>query len=116
MDDVFTVNFGDAVVSVKVDGFVPSRKTFWRVVDCDMQWLKNKTAWNDTKIVWQLLPGNNSTEIKMTHIGLVPDTECYQDSVKCWDFFVKENLLNLLNRHKKQRSLTMHSELLVEAC
>jgi len=115
LDDIFTVRFGDAAVTIKADGFVPLRKILWRVVDCDFGGLNNHAAWKDTKIIWQLLPGNNSTEIKMTHIGLVADIECYHDSVKYWDGFVKENLLNLLNLPKKLRNIEEYSTELVEA-
>jgi hypothetical protein len=102
LDDVFVVHFGEAEVTIKTVGFVPGRKIFWRVIDSNLPWLNNKSAWTDTQIVWQFLPGNHATEISMTHIGLIPETECYNDSVKSWNYFIKENLFNLLTSNKKE--------------
>ena len=80
---------------------IPDKKIVWQVTDCNLHWLKGKKEWNDTKVVWEVSPENKSTtRIRMTHSGLVPGIECYDDGKKGWDFFVGESLRKLLTENK----------------
>ena len=36
----------------------------------------------------------------MTHVGLVPGIECYEDCEKGWDFYIKESLFKFLTEGK----------------
>ncbi len=45
---------------------------------------------------------DNSTQIHFTHIGLVPEVECYDMCVKGWDQYVKGSLLKLITEGKGQ--------------
>jgi len=98
LDDVFTVSFGESAVTIQTVGIVPLKKILWRVIDCTHPWLNEKAEWRDTKIVWEFRAGNNSTHIGMTHIGLAPGLECYTDSIREWDFLIKEKLVKLLSQ------------------
>lgn len=69
-----------------------------------MHWLKDKKEWNDTDVVFELLPENNSTKINFTNVGLQPQVECYNDCVKGWNEYVKGSILQLLNEGKGQSS------------
>ena len=59
-------------------------------------WLKNKKEWSATVIDWNVQSVNDATQINFTHIGLVPQIECYNDCTKGWNFFVGESLLHLI--------------------
>ena len=82
LNDVFTVNFGETFVTFKIIELVPDEKAVWLVTDCYLHWLNNKKEWKDTKIRFDILTENNSTQIHFTHIGLVPEIECYNDCIK----------------------------------
>ena len=45
---------------------------------------------------------DNKTQISFTHIGLVPEVECYDMCVKGWDQYVKGSLLELITVGKGQ--------------
>ena len=96
VDDLFTIRFPTTFVDFEVTEIVPARKIVWQVNDCYFAWLKDKTEWTDPRVVWEFLPQNESTKISMTHIGLVPEIECYRNCVRGWDFFVKQSLRKLL--------------------
>jgi hypothetical protein len=96
VDDKFTVRFGETFVDFKVDEIVPGKKMAWSVTDCYLHWLNDKKEWNDTKIEWEISGNGKSIKINMTHVGLVPEIECYNDCRKGWNFYVNESLLKLL--------------------
>jgi hypothetical protein len=96
LNDVFTIHFGDAWTSYKIVEFVKDKKVVWLVTDCELTWLKDKKEWKDTKISFEISTVNNSTQINFTHIGLVPEVECYKDCFNGWNHFFKGSLFKLL--------------------
>ena len=100
LNDIFTVRFGETFVTFKIAELVSDKKIVWQVIDCYLHWLTDKKEWKGTKIDWEISTKNNSTQIDMTHIGLVPEIECYKDCKKGWNFFVGESLLKLITEGK----------------
>jgi hypothetical protein len=97
---VFTVHFGEVFITLKVTELVPFKKIRWYVIDCHKPWLKNKREWKDTEMIWEISAAKNKTEIHFTHIGLVPEVECYEGCEKAWEFYIKESLFKLLTAGK----------------
>ncbi|MGN6616135.1 MAG: SRPBCC family protein [Ilyomonas sp.] len=100
LNDIFTVPFGEpSFVDFKVSEFVPSKKMVWKVIDCYLPWFQNKKEWNNTEVVFQLSEENNKTKINFTHIGLVPEVECYNVCEKGWNSHIN-NLKQFINEGK----------------
>ena len=104
-NDVFTVHFsGDIFVTFRITESVADKKVEWHVTDCYLPWLKDKTEWNNTDVVFEIVPENDSTKINLTHVGLVPEVECYDGCVKGWEQYFKGSLLQLLTTGKGEPS------------
>ncbi len=101
LNDVFKIDFtGNNFVTHKIIEFVPNKKVVWLVTDCYLGWLKDKTEWTNTKMSFEISTKNNSTEISFTHIGLVPEVECYEMCIKGWNQYVKGSLFKLITEGK----------------
>jgi len=87
-------------VMFKTSEFISGKKVAWQVMDCYLPWLNDKTEWNGTTVVFEVLEKDNAVEIDMTHIGLAPESECYDDCEKGWDEHIKESLFKLLTEGK----------------
>ena len=74
-------SFVDFVVSE----LEPGKKVVWKVTDCYLPWFKDTKEWNNTEVVFQLSEENNKTKIDFTHVGLVPEVECYEACEKGWN-------------------------------
>lgn len=95
LHDKFTVPFGEpSFVDFVVSEFVPTKKVVWKVTDCYLPWFKDKKEWNNTEVAFQLSEENGradnsvergKTKIDFTHIGLVPEVECYEVCEKGWN-------------------------------
>lgn len=96
LHDVFTVHFGEIFITNKVIEWLPDKKVVWLVTDCHKTWLKNKKEWNGTRISFEIKPMGDSTEVLLTHIGLVPEVECYGVCSNAWDQYIKGSLFNFL--------------------
>jgi hypothetical protein len=101
LDGIFTIHFSeDTFVTHKLIELVPDKKVVWLVTDCYLPWLKDKTEWTNTKMIFEISNKGNSTEINFIHIGLVPEVECYDGCVKGWDQYVKGSLVKLITEGK----------------
>jgi hypothetical protein len=99
-DDRFTVHFGETFVTFTIGQVIPDKKIVWHVLDCNLHWLNNKKEWTGTSIVWDLTPKNDSTQIDMLHVGLVPGIECFDNCQSGWNHFIKESLFQLITEHR----------------
>ena len=99
VNDVFTVHFGETFVTFKVTEGVFGKKIAWLVTDCYLPWLKDKTEWNGTTVLFEISTLGDETQVTMTHIGLVPATECYAGCQAGWNKFFKGSLFKLLTEH-----------------
>ena len=97
--DAFTVRFGEIFVDFKISEVVPGKSVVLRVTDCNLQWIDDKKEWKGTSVVWETSPDNGATRVRMTHVGLAPGAECYDNCKGGWDFFVGESLSKLLNEN-----------------
>jgi hypothetical protein len=100
LNDIFTVNFGETFVDFKVIEVIPVKKMVWLVTDCNLHWLSDKKEWKGTKVIFEISSENSATEIKFTHLGLLPDIQCYNDCVKGWGQYVKDSLYKLITEGK----------------
>jgi hypothetical protein len=100
-NDLFTYRHNDTWVNFKITAFNDNR-IVWHVTDCHLPWLNNKTEWLNTDVVFEISKHGNLTEINFTHVGLVPEIECYENCRKGWTHYIKTSLLQLLTTGKGQ--------------
>ena len=101
LNDEFTVQFGDMHVSTqKLIEVVPDKKVVWLVTGSQLNFIKDKQEWNNSKISFELSKHEGKTRINFTHFGLVPEIECYNSCTKGWDYYIKGSLLKLLTEGK----------------
>lgn len=89
--NVFTIRFGANIhKTMRVKESILSSNIIWEVEDSliALPELKNHTEWIGTTIVWELVPTGENTQIKVTHLGLNPDIECYDICSNGWSQFL----------------------------
>ncbi len=98
--DVFTVRFGEGFggtfVDFKITEAVPGSKVVWHVTNCYLPWLKDKTEWNGTDVVFEVSASQSETTVTMTHEGLVPEVECFDSCIQGWNRYFGQSFRQFL--------------------
>jgi uncharacterized protein YndB with AHSA1/START domain len=84
----------------RITELVPGKKVAWHVEDSSLNFVEDKTEWNGTDVVFEIAQKNGKTELRFTHVGLVPAFACYGDCSGAWGFFVNESLRDLITTGK----------------
>jgi hypothetical protein len=84
----------------KITELVPGEKIVWHVTASHLDFVRDKSEWDGTDIVFEIArkreETGEKTEIRFTHIGLVPTIECYGDCSGAWGFYVNESLRSFI--------------------
>jgi Activator of Hsp90 ATPase homolog 1-like protein len=103
LGDEFTYRYKDVHYSKqKVTELIPGKKVVWLITDSRLNFIKDKSEWTGTKIIFEIAEKNNKTQIRFTHVGLVPDGECYDDCSNAWSSYINGSLRNFITKGKVQ--------------
>lgn len=100
-----TGNFGDVWYyrardlhrcTIKVMESVPGKRVAWRVLDNVFSFTADKSEWIGTTIVFDIEPTGEGTRLTFTHVGLVPEYECYDVCHDAWGTYIHGSLKSLI--------------------
>jgi Activator of Hsp90 ATPase homolog 1-like protein len=81
---------------IKVTELVPGKKVVWLVLDNYFNFTTDKTEWKGTTICFEVSQKGDKTEIRFTHVGLVPQYECFDICSDAWGSYIKGSLKSLI--------------------
>jgi hypothetical protein len=82
----------------KITELVPGKKVVWLVVDSTLNFVKDKSEWKGTKIIFDIAKKGGKTEVRFTHVGLIPDEECYSACSNAWGSYINGSLRSLITK------------------
>jgi hypothetical protein len=86
----------------KLTELVPGKRVVWHVTSSRLNFVRDTTEWDGTDIVFEIAKKGDKTEVRFTHIGLVPSIECYDGCAGAWGFYVNESLRDFIAKAKGQ--------------
>jgi hypothetical protein len=97
----FTYRYQDAHrCRIKVTELIADEKVTWHVLDNYFDFTQDKAEWKDTEIKFQVAAHDGKTEIRFTHVGLVPEYECFDLCSNSWSFYLYTSLRALIRTGK----------------
>jgi uncharacterized protein YndB with AHSA1/START domain len=94
----------------RITELVPGKKVVWHVTEARINFVKDKTEWTGTDIVFDIARKGRKTELRFTHLGLTPTIECYGNCSGAWGFYVNESLRGLITSGKGQPATAADGE------
>jgi hypothetical protein len=87
---------------MKIVEFIPEKKVVWLVMDNYFNFTKDESEWKDTKICFEISQKDKKTQVRFTHLGLIPEYECYDICKDGWSNYINNSLRNLITTGKGQ--------------
>jgi hypothetical protein len=104
LNDEFTYRMEEFHFSKqKIVEFIPDEKVVWLITDSQLNFIKDKSEWTGTKIIFEIYGINNKTQLRFTHQGLVPKIECYGDCSNAWGQLIQQSLFSLITTGKGKK-------------
>lgn len=104
LGDEFTYRYGDVHYSrQKITELVSGQKVAWHVLDADLAMASDRHEWKGTDITFDIARHGDKTELRFTHVGLVPAYECFERCSNAWGFYVNGSLRSLITTGKGLR-------------
>lgn len=85
---------------IKLIEAVADKKLVYLVVENEFNFIKDKTEWVNTKLIFELVPVGNQTRVIFTHEGLISEYECYTICEDAWTSYIQGSLKNLITSGK----------------
>ncbi len=107
LNDVFKYHYEDIHrCQMKLIEVIPDQKVVWYVMDNYFKFTKEETEWTGTTIIFDISKQDNKTQVRMTHVGLVPEYECYEICREGWNNYIQNSLRSLITTGKGKPNAT----------
>jgi predicted phosphohydrolase len=103
LDDEFTYRHEDVHrCKLRLTEVIPDQKVACRVLDNYFNFTQDTTEWTGTEIIFEVSAKGNQTEVRFTHLGLVPEYECFDVCSNAWGSYINGSLRSLITTGKGQ--------------
>lgn len=101
LNDVFHYHFEDVHrCEIKLIEVIPNKKVVWLIVDNYFKFTEDKSEWTGTKVIFDMEEKSDKTALRMTHVGLVPEYECFEICQNAWTNYIQNSLRSLITTGK----------------
>jgi hypothetical protein len=75
---------------------VAGEKVVWTVIKNYFSFTEDKAEWTGTDIVFEIARSGDETVVTFSHVGLVPEYECYNACSDGWRTYINGSLHDLI--------------------
>lgn len=97
VNEAFAYHYKDVhQAKFQVTELVPGKKIKWHVTDNYFSFTQDQHEWKDTDIVFEISEKDGLSQLTFTHLGLVPEYECFQVCHDAWTHYIHNSLKDLI--------------------
>ena len=104
LNDEFTYRYKDLHFSKqRIVEIIPNQKVVWLVTESIINYVEDKSEWTGTNISFEISEHGNRTQLRFSHLGLVPQIECFDDCSTSWSKLIRQSLFSLITTGKGEQ-------------
>jgi hypothetical protein len=104
LNDEFTYRYKEFHLSrQRIVEMIPDQKVVWLVTDSQINYTEDINEWTGTKISFEVTEKDGKTELRFSHIGLIPEIECFDSCSGAWTQLIQEGLFSLITKGKTEK-------------
>lgn len=97
LNAIFFYHFKDVhLCKIKCIEIIPDKKLVYQVIDNQFNFVQDATEWINTKLIFDISREGEKTKVQFTHLGLVPEYECYNVCHDAWTSYIQGSLHSLI--------------------
>jgi len=97
LGEEFTYRYQDVHYSKqRITEFVPGTKVVWHILDAFLNFTKDPDEWIGTEVTFEVARKGEHTEVSFSHLGLVPEFECFDKCSSAWGYYINTSLGKLI--------------------
>lgn len=97
LGETFLYHYKDIhLCKLKLVEEIPNVKLVYLVTDNEFNFIKDKTEWVNTKLIFDISKDGKQTKVSFTHEGLTPLDECFEICNDSWANYIQGSLKNLI--------------------
>lgn len=101
LNETFFYHYKDVhLCKIKLIEVVPHKKLVYQVIENEFNFIKDKSEWVNTQLVFDISTEGDTTIIQFTHQGLKPEHECYPVCQDAWTSYIQGSLHGLITTGK----------------
>jgi hypothetical protein len=86
--------------TMRLTEVIPGRKVVWLVLDNYFNFTEDTSEWKGTEVTFEVSEKDDGAEVRFTHLGLVPDYECFDVCSNAWSTYINGSLRSLITTGK----------------
>ncbi|MHB1787766.1 MAG: SRPBCC family protein, partial [Acidimicrobiales bacterium] len=86
----------------RITEFIPGRRVVWSVLEAYLNFTEDPDEWIGTEITFEVSCKAHQTEVRFSHVGLVPEVECFDECSSAWGFYINNSLRRLITTGQGQ--------------
>jgi len=103
LNDEFMYHYEDVhFCQMKLIEVIPNKKVVWLVKYNYFNFTEDKSEWTGNKISFEISEKGKKTQIRFTHLGLVPAYECFEICSNAWNQYIRQSLFGLITTGQGQ--------------
>lgn len=101
LNEVFFYHYKDVhLCKLKLIEIIPNKKLVYQVIENQFNFVKDKSEWINTKLIFDITKEGDKIKVQFTHEGLVPEYECYDVCNDAWTGYIQGSLQSLITTGK----------------
>ena len=97
LGEEFTYRYQDVHRSTqRITELVPGKRVVWHILDAYLNFTDDPDEWLGTEVTFDVARKGDRTEVRFSHLGLVPEFECFDKCSNAWGFYINSSLRELI--------------------